>query len=294
MASEQLEQALGMLKKMGETMAKAKDLNEVRALLPETQLPTGVKSTAAEAGGVSAEWHVAEGADPNKVILYVHGGGYVVGSIATHRDLTGRLSVATGASILTLNHRLAPEHPFPAAIDDAVAAYGWVLDQGISPSSVVVAGDSSGGGLALATLLATRERGLPLAAAGVCLSGWFDLEMKGASMTTLGGVDPVVQRKGLAMNAQMYLGDTHPRNPLASALFADLAGLPPLLLEVGGSETLLDDSQKLAERAGHAGVDVTLKVWDEMPHVWPMFASFLPEGQQALDEIGDFVRGRVV
>ena len=292
MASEQLQQAIDMFKEMGAKMGEAKNMDDMRAIMIETQAPDGVTCTPVEAGGVSAEWSEAAGVDEAKVVLYVHGGGYVMGSAGSHRDVTGRLSKAAGARVLSLNYRLAPEHPFPAPVDDAVAAYRWLLAQGISPGNIAVAGDSAGGGLAIATLLALRDAGEPLPAAGIGISSWVDMEGTGESMTTRAAVDPVVQKEGLLGMAKLYLGDADPKNPLAAPLHADLAGLPPLLLQVGDAETLLDDSTRLAERARAAGVDVTLKVWDEMPHVWHLFAPILPEGRQAIDEIGSFFQAR--
>lgn len=194
--------------------------------------------------------------------------------------------------MLGLNYRLAPENPFPAAVDDAVAGYRWLLGQGYKPSKIAVAGDSAGGGLTVATLVAIREAGLPLPAAGVCQSPWVDLEGIGESMTTRAKVDPVVQREGLNGMAQGYLQGKDPRTPLAAPLYADLKGLPPLLIQVGDAETLLDDSNRLTERAKAAGVQVKLEVCPEMMHVWQLFASFLPEGQQAVDVIGKFIAER--
>ena len=292
MASPQLQQAIDMFKQMGQAMAEAKDINAMRAVMIEAPAPTGVTCTPVEAGGVSAEWSVADGAVEDKVILYVHGGGYVMGSAGSHRDVTGRLSKASGARVLSLNYRLAPEHPFPAPVDDAVAAYRWLLAQGISSSNVAIAGDSAGGGLAFATLLALRDAGDPVPAAGVGISPWVDMEGTGESMTTRAAVDPVVQKEGLLEMAKLYLGDADPKNPLAAPLHANLAGLPPLLIHVGDAETLLNDATRITERARKAGVDVTLKIWDEMPHVWPMFAPILPEGQQAIEEIGAFFKER--
>lgn len=292
MASPQLQQAIDMFKQMGQAMAEAKDMNAMRAVMIEAPAPAGVTCTPVEAGGVSAEWSVADGAVEDKVILYVHGGGYVMGSAGSHRDVTGRLSKASGARVLSLNYRLAPEHPFPAPVDDAVAAYRWLLAQGISSSNVAIAGDSAGGGLAFATLLALRDAGDPVPAAGVGISPWVDMEGTGESMTTRAAVDPVVQKEGLLEMAKLYLGDADPKNPLAAPLHANLAGLPPLLIHVGDAETLLNDATRITERARKAGVDVTLKIWDEMPHVWHMFAPILPEGQQAIEEIGAFFKER--
>ena len=290
MASPQLQQALDMFKEMGAQMAEAKDINAMRAIMIEAQAPAGVTCTPVDAGGVSAEWSVADGADPDKVILYVHGGGYVMGSAGSHRDMTGRLSQASGGRVLSLNYRLAPEHPFPAPVDDAVAAYRWLLGQGMQASNIAIAGDSAGGGLALAALIAIRDAGEPVPAAGIGISPWVDMEGTGESMTTRAAVDPVVQKEGLLGMAQLYLGGADPKSPLAAPLHANLAGLPPLLIQVGDAETLLDDATRITERARKADVDVTLKIWDEMPHVWHLFAPILPEGQQAIEEIGAFFK----
>ena len=292
MASPQLQQTLDMFKEMGAKMAAAKDINAMRAIMIEAPAPAGVTCTPVEAGGVSAEWSVADGADQDKVILYVHGGGYVMGSAGSHRDMTGRLSQAAGARVLSLNYRLAPEHPFPAPVDDSVAAYRWLLGQGIQASNIAIAGDSAGGGLALAALIAIRDAGEPVPAAGIGISPWVDMEGTGESMTTRAAVDPVVQKEGLLGMAKLYLGDADPKNPLAAPLHANLAGLPPLLIQVGDSETLLDDATRITERARKADVDVTLKIWDEMPHVWHLFAPILPEGRQAIEEIGAFFKER--
>lgn len=290
MASPQLQQTLDMFKEMGAKMAEAKDINAMRAVMIEAQAPAGVTCTPVEAGGVSAEWSVADGADQDKVILYVHGGGYVMGSAGSHRDMTGRLSQAAGARVLSLNYRLAPEHPFPAPVDDSVAAYRWLLGQGIQASNIAIAGDSAGGGLAFAALIAIRDAGEPVPAAGIGISPWVDMEGTGESMTTRAAVDPVVQKEGLLGMANLYLGGADPKDPLAAPLHANLAGLPPLLIQVGDAETLLDDATRITERARKADVDVTLKIWDEMPHVWHLFAPILPEGQQAIEEIGTFFK----
>ena len=290
MASPQLQQTLDMFKEMGAKMAEAKDINAMRAIMIEAQAPAGVTCTPVDAGGVSAEWSVADGADQDKVILYVHGGGYVMGSAGSHRDMTGRLSQTAGARVLSLNYRLAPEYPFPAPVDDAVAAYRWLLGQGIQASNIAIAGDSAGGGLAFAALIAIRDAGEPVPAAGIGISPWVDMEGTGESMTTRAAVDPVVQKEGLLGMAKIYLGGADPKNPLAAPLHANLAGLPPLLIQVGDAETLLNDATRITERARKADVDVTLKVWDEMPHVWHLFAPILPEGQQAIEEIGAFFK----
>ena len=249
-----------------------------------------IKREVVSAGGVKAEWVSAPDADAGRAVLYLHGGGYVIGSINTHRSLAARLSRASKARVLVIDYRLAPEHPHPAAVDDSVAAYRWMLSQGLKPARISVAGDSAGGGLTVATLVAIRDAKLPLPAAGACLSPWVDLEGIGDSMTTKAGVDPIVQKAGLLQMAAAYLGGKDARTPLAAPLYADLSGLPPLLIHVGTAETLLDDASRLAERARKAGVTVSYEPWESMIHVWHLFAPMLDEGQQAIDRIGEFVR----
>jgi phosphinothricin tripeptide acetyl hydrolase len=175
-------------------------------------------------------------------------------------------------------------------VEDCTAAYRWLLSTGVDPARLVIVGDSAGGGLTVATLVALRDAGEPLPKAAVCLSPWVDLELLGESMTTKAEIDPMLLREVGLQWAKAYLGDAHPRTPLASPLYADLTGLPPLLIQVGTAETLLDDATRLAERAKSAGVDVALEVWDDMIHVWQFFAARLPEGQQAIDRIGEFIR----
>jgi epsilon-lactone hydrolase len=249
-----------------------------------------IKREVVIAGGVKAEWVSVPDADAGRAVLYLHGGGYVIGSIDTHRSLAARLSRASKARVLVIDYRLAPEHPHPAAVDDSVAAYRWMLTQGLKPARIAVAGDSAGGGLTVATLVAIRDAKLPLPGAGACLSPWVDLEGIGESMTTRAGVDPIVQKAGLLQMAAAYLAGKDPRTPLAAPLYADLSGLPPLLIQVGTAETLLDDASRLAERARKAGVTVSYEPWESMIHVWHLFAPMLDEGQQAIDRIGEFVR----
>ena len=243
-----------------------------------------------DANGVPAEMVSADGSAENAVTLYLHGGGYVIGSARTHRELARRLSTASGGSVLTIDYRLAPESPFPAPVEDAISAYRWLLDQGHDPSRLSIAGDSAGGGLTVATLVGLRDQGLPLPSCGVCLSPWVDMEGIGESMTARAGVDPMVQREGLVAMAGVYLGDADPRSPLAAPLYADLSGLPSLLIQVGTRETLYDDATRLVYEAARAGVATAFEPWDEMIHVWHLFAPVLDEGQQAIDRIGEFIR----
>ena len=242
---------------------------------------------------VPAEWLRPPSAEPGRVVLYLHGGGYVIGSPRSHRHLAAAIAAAAGTSALLLEYRCAPESPFPAAVDDAVAAYRWLLDQGISAGGLVIAGDSAGGGLTVATLLALRDGGVPLPAAGVCISPWVDLTCSGASYSTKAASDPIVKKAGVEEMARAYLGMADRRTPLASPLFADLRGLPPLLIQVGSEEVLLDDATQLAERARAAGVDTTLEVWDQMVHVWHWFLPLLDEAEEAIGTIGRFARARM-
>ena len=242
------------------------------------------------ANGVPAEWTTTPNAARDTALLYFHGGGYVIGSINTHRALAGRISRAAKARVLVIDSRLAPEHPHPAAVEDAVAAYRWMLQQGLQASRIAVSGDSAGGGLTVAALVAIRDANLPMPAAGAPISPWVDMEGIGDSMTSKSAADPIVQKEGLLNMARAYLGGKHPRTPLAAPLYADLSGLPPLLIQVGTAETLLDDASRLAERAKKAGVDVSYEPWDNMVHVWHLFAPMLDEGKQAIDGIGAFVQ----
>ena len=252
----------------------------------------GINTETVDADGVPAEWVSAPDAGGG-AILYLHGGGYVTGSVISHRGMAANLSRASGCRVLTIDYRLAPEHKHPAQVEDAHTAYRWMLKNGADASSLVVAGDSAGGGLTVATLLAARDAGDPMAAAGVCMSPWVDMEATGESMTTKAGVDPMVQKEGILDMAANFLGDGDRRDPLAAPLHADLAGLPPLLIIVGAAETLLDDAWRLYEKAKAAGVESECVEFDEMIHIWPWFAPFLPEGEAAMDMMGKFIKARI-
>ena len=295
MASEQL-QALIQQFRSQPVVARDESIPEARARFEQMYgmfpFPEDVRREPVTANGVPAEWIVAPGATEERVILYFHGGGYCIGSINTHRELVARLSHAAQARGFAVDYRLAPEHPFPAAVEDAITAYRWLLATGVSPDRIVIAGDSAGGGLTVATLVALRYTGAPLPAAGVCLSPWVDLEGIGPSMTSKAAEDPILQPEALATLAAAYLGGADRGTPLAAPLYADLRGLPPLLIHVGTAEVLLDDATRLAERARVAGVRVTLEVWPEMIHAWHVFYALLPEGEQAIERIGVFIRSR--
>ncbi len=252
----------------------------------------GITTEGVDADGVPAEWVAASDAGSG-AILYLHGGGYVTGSVISHRGMAANLSRASGCRVLTIDYRLAPENKHPAQVQDAHTAYRWMLNNGVDASSLFVAGDSAGGGLTVATLLKARDSGDPMAVAGVCISPWVDMEGNGDSMKSKAGVDPMVSYEGLMDMATHFLGDGDRRDPLAAPLHADLAGLPPLLIIVGTAETLLDDAVRLHEKAESAGVDSTLEIWEDMVHIWPWFAPFLPEGQQAMDQMGDFIKEQI-
>ncbi|HEY33677.1 MAG TPA: alpha/beta hydrolase [Dehalococcoidia bacterium] len=250
-----------------------------------------VRCEEVNAGGVPGEWITTPEAKADWVIYYLHGGGYVMCSVNTHREMISRISRATGARALGINYRLAPEDPFPAAVLDAVAGYKWLLSSGIEPGRIVVAGDSAGGGLTVAALVALRDADVPLPAAGICISPWADMECTGVAK--LAGREGGIEYEGILKMAKTYVGEAPLRTPLASPIHADLTGLPSLLIQVGGAEELIEDSILLEARAKECGVDVTLETWEDMFHVWHMYAPMLPEGQQAIDRIRDFVREKM-
>jgi acetyl esterase/lipase len=295
MPSPQLEALLGALRAgnpiSGDTIPAMRE--SMAAAMAGFAPPADVRYEAVDAGGVRAEWTAAPGAREDRALVYLHGGGYCLGGVATHRGLVARLSRTARLRVLSVDYRLAPEHPHPAAVEDAVAAVRFAYASGLPPSRVAVGGDSAGGGLAVATLLRLRDAGLPLPAAGVCISPWTDLTGSGESVRSRADLDPLVGADDLRVLADAYLAGGDPRAPLASPLFADLLGLPPLLVHVGTSEILLDDATGLAERARDVGVPVELEVWDDMIHVWHAFADVLPEGAQAIEGIAGFLEKRL-
>jgi monoterpene epsilon-lactone hydrolase len=262
-------------------------LDEVFGSFP---LAEGATAEAVVAKGVPAEWTVTPSADASRVILYLHGGGYVSGSIASHRSMVSELGLASGARTLALGYRLAPEAPFPAAPDDAMAGYRFLVESGIAPRNIVLAGDSAGGGLVMATLVALRDAGAPMPAGGFVISPWVDLEQTGPSIAAKEAADPMIGKAYLDDLASKYLNGADPRLPRASPLLADLHGLPPLLIQVGTAETLLDDATRLAAKAGAADVRVTLSAWPEMIHVWHLFHARLREARDAIAEAGAWMK----
>lgn len=241
-------------------------------------------------GLVKGEWLQLTN-NPRQTVYYLHGGGYVACSPRTHRPFTSALSRAANARVFALDYRLAPEHRFPAAVEDAVAGYRWLLDQGVDPQEIVIGGDSAGGGLTVATLIALRDAGEPLPRAAFVLSPWTDLAVTGRSIEANDKRDPMFYGEAIRRVAPIYFGDASPRDPLVSPIYADLSNLPPLLIYVSDTEVLLDDSTRLAERARQCGVNVDLRVWSNLPHVWPIFVAFkLPESFRALGEIAEFIQ----
>jgi epsilon-lactone hydrolase len=272
------------------------DVAQARARFEKTAVFLGgapdAKCEKVDAGGVPAEWVMAPGCDTGRAILYLHGGGYAIGSLNTHRRLAYDISAASAAKVLLIDYRLAPEHPFPAAIDDAASAWRWLLQQGFAANRMAIAGDSAGGGLTIATLVNLRDKKLGLPACAVAISPWVDLEGLGNSLTTRSAQDPMVQKDGLLWMAKMYLNGKDAKTPLAAPLHADLKGLPPTLVQVGTAETLLDDAIRIAEKMHAAGVDARLAIWPNMLHVFPLFAPILSEGRDGCIEIGTFIRSK--
>jgi acetyl esterase/lipase len=240
--------------------------------------------------GVSAEWTWTEAADPARVVLYLHGGGYVFGSILSHRHLVAEIGRTSGSRTLAIDYRLSPENPFPAAVDDALASYRFLLEEGFEPRHIAFAGDSAGGGLVVSTLVAIKEAGLPQPACGWVISPWVDMEASGETFVSRADADPMVKREIIVNFAQAYLNGADPRSPFASPIYADLRGIAPLLIHVGASEVLLDDSLKLARTAGAADVSVRLEIWPEMVHIWHAFHRILGDGRKAVQAGAKFLR----
>jgi acetyl esterase/lipase len=246
----------------------------------------------AVAGGVAAEWCRNARREGARTLLYFPGGGYSLPAMASHRQLVARLCVSAGADALVVDQRLAPEQPFPAALDDALAAYLWLVNQHLGPDRVAVVGDSAGGGLALALLASLRDRGAPLPAAAAVLSPWVDLDGEGGSIDANAPYD-YVSRDLLVAYRRRYVREAHRGDPRVSPIHADLHGLPPLLVQAGGAEALLDDAHRIVAKAQQAGVSVELDVEPGMIHAWPVFATLLPRAQRAIDRQGAFLRSRV-
>ena len=290
--SKELEKVIEII--MARELEEDRTIEEMRADSEEwaKQFPVALDTECKpiKVGNIDAEWVINSNAKDDRVVLFLHGGGYLLGSINTHRALASDISQSSEARVLLIAYKLAPEYPYPAAVEDSKAAYRWLLKEGFDPSKIVIAGDSAGGGLAVAICVALRDEGVKLPAAIVSLSPWIDMEAIGESMTTNADIDPNVQREPLIEMAKAYLGGADLRTPLANPLYANLKNLPPILIQVGTRETLLDDSTRLAEVAKKAGVKVILEPWKDMIHVWHRYASILPEGKEAVKRVGEFIR----
>ncbi len=255
------------------------------------KIPEDAKCESVNVEGIPAEWISVPETPNSPVILYFHGGGYVAGSINSHRGLGVKLARASKSRVILIDYRLAPEYPFPAALEDAVEVYQWlILSEGIKPKNIIIAGESAGGGLTISTLLKLKNEKFNLPAAGICLSPYMDLAVTGESVNTKADIDPRVTKEDLLFCANQYLGDENPKNPYASPLYADLQGLPPIFIQVGTSEILLDDSIRFADRAKASGVEVSLELWDDMIHMFQLYAYLIPEGQEAINKIDLFIK----
>ena len=272
------------------SLSRAQQRALAERVVESTAEPTGVTFDDVTAGRVPAQWARPDGAVTSKVLVYFHGGGYCYCSMRSHRRLVGHLAKAGGCHALNVDYRLAPEHPHPAAVTDGLAAYLWLLEQGIEPGDMVVAGDSAGGGIALALLLKARDEGVPLPAAGVLLSPWVDLAMTAESLTTRADVDVRQDPAGTRWCAQQFLAGQDPRDPYASPLYGDLTDLPPLYIQAGDWDVLVDDSHRLADIARRAGIDVRLDLFPEMLHAHQIWAGNMPEADDAVARIGEYLR----
>lgn len=263
-------------------------------------IPGKVRVEPVDVSGISCEWISLEGSfgsaqdrsDAGRVLLYFHGGGYVLGGLDGHRDLAWRLAEASGLKVLLVDYRLAPENPFPAAVEDATACYRWLLDAGFRADHIMIGGDSAGGGLTVATLVNLKNLGLAQPSGAILMSPWVDLSVSGASVPTNETADCMLSRAALERFAELYLGDLDRKAPLASPLFADLSGLPPLLVHVGSTEVLRSDAEQLVDNIKQAGGDAVLEVWPDMPHVFQVFAARIPEGKDAIRKLGAFLNNR--
>jgi acetyl esterase/lipase len=264
-------------------------LNTGARVLP---MPRNVAARRVQVEGVPGEWLLPANAHQRRVLLYLHGGGYCLGSLQTHQTHVARLASRLGFRGLHIDYRMAPEHRYPAALDDTLTAYRWLLAQGVAPHEIVLGGESAGGGLVAAAMLSLRDEGLPLPAAAFVISPWVDLTLSGGSVRTHGKADPLLTHRHLRHFSTKYHGEHDPRHPLLSPIFGDFRGLPPILVQVGQNEVLLDDALRLAERAREGGVDVELDVWKDMFHAFPVF-SFLPESGRAIQNIVRFVHDRM-
>jgi epsilon-lactone hydrolase len=272
------------------SMAKVRRrLRLVETIVPRP--PTGTETMTLRAAGVNAVQIKVPRVRTDRCVLYFHGGGYVVGSAALYRDFTWRIGKAANACVLYFDYRLAPEHPFPAAIEDAIRVYQWLAAR-IKPAQIAFVGDSAGGGLALATVHKLRDEGCPLPGAVVVLSPWTDLALTGPSLKSNAAADPMMNVRRLPEFANHYLAGSDPQHPYASPLYGDASGLPSVLIHVGSDEILRDDAVRMADKLQGAGRDVVIEVWLRMPHAWHLYARILPEGRDAIERVGTFLQSK--
>ncbi len=267
-----------------------KRMNSANGLMPK--LPSDAIVEKVEADGVPCEWVSSEQADSHRILLYLHGGGYVFGGLDSHRYLAWQLSRSSGMKVLLVDYRLAPENQFPAAVEDVTACYRWLLGEGYKPGQIAIGGDSAGGGLALATMVNLKNLGLAQPAGAILLSPWLDLTGSGLSVASNAKADAILSPAALHSFARFYLGDLDRKAPLASPLFADLSGLPAILVHVGSTEILLSDAQSLVENIKNTGGEIALDIWPKMPHVFQLFSQRIPEGKVAIEQLGQFIRKR--
>ncbi len=295
MPSAEFERLLKKLRTLPRTFGE--DIAEQREAMDNAaaSFPLGedVVREETNAGGVPAEWLTPETASGDGVLMYLHGGGYCIGSMTSHRHMIANIARAAGVRALSVGYRLSPEHPFPAGLDDAVTVYRWLVEKGTPPKCIVIGGDSAGGGLTLATLLKLREDGIDQPAGAVLISPWTDLTSSGDSIRTQAASDPILNPDRVGHIAQWYADGADVTLPLISPLFADLVGLPPLFVQVGSAEILLDDSTRLAQAALDQGLDLELDVWEDMFHVWHYYADWIPEGREAIEKIAHFMSAKL-
>jgi acetyl esterase/lipase len=294
MVSKGMERVIKLLKKVQSTSetitveSTRKALNQLAIL---SKIPEDVEIGHIDIDGIEGEWIKAPNVIPDKVLLYLHGGAFIAGSIDTHRDLVCRISRVANIAVLIIDYRLAPEYPFPAALEDALISYKWLLSEKKMPSKdIIIGGDSAGGGLTLSLLLKLRDERIPLPKAAFCISPVTDLMGSGNSITSKAEKDPFLSPELGELIIDKYLKDTDPQDPLVSPLYADLHGLPPIYIQVGTSEILLDDSRRIAEKLKSANVEVELDVWRDMIHVFTAFAAWAPEGKEGIEKIGQFIK----
>ncbi len=293
MVSKGMQMVIKVLKKFQDKVISY-NLEDTRRFLDKlssmTTISKEIKIESINIDGITAEWIYFPESRKDKILLYLHGGGYVAGSLQMYRDLASRISKSINGRSLLIDYRLAPENEvFPAALEDATKTYQWLISKmKIPPKNVIIAGDSAGGGLSLALLLNLKNNNIALPAAAICLSPWTDLTLSGNSIKANADQDPFISLEVLEFYAKTGLMGKNPRDPLISPLFGDFTGLPPILIQVGTAECLLDDSIRVAKIAKKAGVDMTLDIWDDMVHVFQIFASVAPESQEAIKKMGEF------